>query len=116
MSKSLEITANLLEKVAAYVDAIEAEKLAAKAADQEKIAESLRTLLADRDIAPDGEVLYKVSSDPKLAGLIETLANTADAEEFGEATGNNRFKGASYEDSSSQVKDAEDRFVNWLMS
>ena len=115
MNNPLEITAQLLEKVAEFIDGIEAERLAKAASEQNARAERVKEALQTTIKEADDKVVEKISSDPELTDLINKLAKEASAhvDELGEATSE---KTAGLLTADELADQAERRFVEWCLS
>lgn len=118
MKDPFEITAEVLEKVAAFVDAVEAEKLAAIAQEQNARAETVRETLKLADAAAVNDVIInKIAADPQITDLINALAKEASvAEEFGEATTGPTRKTAANLSAEEEAELGDKRFGEYLLS
>lgn len=107
--------ADVLEKTAQYVDALEGEKQAAVAAERRKMVELLRDKYAEatgEDIS-DSMVTKLASADGDVVGLIEKLAGTTDITGLGGPSSKND------ETIPLTVKEAADtadqKFLDWIV-
>ncbi len=111
---SLELAvAEVLEKVAGYIEATESEKNAAVEAERERLITAIREKVSAStglDISED--VVSKLSAaDPEVLETIEKLAESSDSEILGEPSSRN---GANVPLSiDEQVKLAEDNLVTF---
>jgi hypothetical protein len=107
--------AEVLEKAAAYIEAVEAERQAAVSAEQAKVASDLRTKISTiTGESPSDEVLAKLaSSEPAVVALIEKLAGTLQAPESLGGPGEESSPDAPRTKTAS-VQAADDQFVTWL--
>lgn len=107
--------ADVLEKTAQYVDALEGEKQAAVAAERKKMIELLRDKYAEAtgEEISDTMVTKLASADGDVVGLLEKLAGTTDNTELG-GPGNK-----SDETIPMTVKEAADtadqKFLDWIV-
>lgn len=114
----LTIAAEILEKAAAYIEAVETEKQAAVTAERSKAAETLKTRYAEvtGEQLSDEIVSKLASAEPTVLSLIEKLAgNSEDAVSLG---GPSETKDGApvYTTKKEAVAAAEDRLAAWLSS
>jgi hypothetical protein len=115
---SLELTevAKVLEKVAVYIEATEAEKNAAVVAERDRLVTAIREKVSAStglDISED--VVNKLSTaDPEVLATIEKLAESSDSESLGGPSSRKTSNAPLTVDE--QVKLAEDNLVNFSVS
>lgn len=116
MATQLEQLANVLEKTAAYLDAMEHARAEEIRQNREKLAE----LLKDKyeDITGDtisGDILKKIAdSDVDVLSAFERLTTkTASDEDMGSPA--DRSDSSLPETSKEAAEAADDRFKNWVM-
>lgn len=112
MSIELQI-ADVLEKMANYVEAVEAEKQAAVATERAKVLHAVKDKLAAiTGEEVDENILNKLSSlDPEVFSAIEKLAARSDEQELGSPS--DRRSAAAPMTKEEAAKAAEDRFASW---
>jgi hypothetical protein len=115
---SLELAiANVLEKAAHYIDAVEGEKQAAVQVERDKLTAAIRekvSAVTGEEVTE--EVARKLAqADPEILSTIEKLATNTDVEKLGEPS--TRRSGSTANLSvAEQVKLAEDRLINFAIS
>jgi hypothetical protein len=117
MTDDLLIAAEVLEKAAAYIEAIEAEKQVAAQTERAKIASELKTKFTEitGESLSDEQAAKLASSEPVVQALVEKLAGSLRAPDSmggpGEATD------ASAPTTTKEAAEAaEARFGAWLNS
>lgn len=111
----LEHLADVLEKTAQYVDALEGEKHAAVAAERKKMIELLRDKYAEAtgDDISDAMVTKLASADGDVVKLLEKLAETTDNTGLG---GPSSRRDPSAALTVKEAADAADqKFLDWIV-
>jgi hypothetical protein len=115
MATQLEKLADVLEKTAVYLDAIETEKLDAIRSDRKKLAGILKDKYEDMtgDVI-DEDVLQKIAdSDIDVLAAFERLTKTASSDDLGTPADRNDTSTPLTVKEAAEV--AGDRFENWIM-
>lgn len=112
----LNIAAEVVEKVAAYVDAIESDKKAAVTAERAKIAEQLKNKFneATGESLSDDLVEKLASADGDIVALVEKLAGSSQPPVPMGGPGEVRDDSAAPRTTKEAAYAADDRFVAWL--
>lgn len=117
MSFELAI-AEVLEKAANYVEAVELEKEAAVQAERDRLVSAIRTKVSattGEDISE--EVINKLAkTDPAVLSTIEKLAASNDTENLGSPSARRSSSAAADMTVNEQVKVAEERLVKFAIS
>lgn len=113
MSTDLNLVADVLEKTADYIEAVEAQKTADANKERTKAATALADQLSDVTGEQfDQEMVDKLASlEPEVANVLSKLAGTGSVDSLGGPEDNKNVKTAS-----DGVSPAEQRFVGWLTS
>ena len=107
--------ADVLEKTAQYVDALEGEKQAAVISERKKMVELLRDKYAEAtgEEISDAMVDNLSNTDGDVVGLIEKLAETSDNTELG---GPSEKKAATTPLTVKEAADeADQKFLDWIV-
>ncbi len=114
----LNITADVLEKAAAYIDAVESEKIEAVAAERSKIASALKNRYeeATGESLEDSFLSKLAASDTDIIKFVEKLAGSTQAPESMGGPGESRGEMAEPRTKKEAAVAAEDRFAAWLTS
>jgi hypothetical protein len=112
---TLLIAAEVLEKAAAYIEAVEAEKQAAASASQLKIAADLKSKIVSlTGEQPDDETLAKLAAaEPAIVALFDKLAGNLQAPESMGGPGELSNSDAPRTKTAAAAA-ADDRLVSWL--
>lgn len=114
----LNIAAEVLEKAAAYVDALEAEKQAQTAAERAKVAETLRVRYSEAtgEELSDDMASKLAAAEPSVLELVEKLAGASSAPDSMGGPGNVRDDSSAPRTEKEAASAADERFVAWLQS
>jgi hypothetical protein len=116
---SLELAiANVLEKAAHYIDAVEVEKKATVQAVRDKLTAAIRekvSAVTGEEVTED--VARKLAqADPEILSTIEKLAANTDVEKLGEPSTRHSSVSNANQSVAEQVKLAEERLINFAIS
>ena len=113
MSTDLNKVADVLEKTAAYIEAVESNKLAQEVAKRTKAASALADQLTDVTGEHfDQDMVNKLAGlEPEVADVLSKLAGTGAVDSLGGPKEDPRIKTAS-----DGVSTAEQRFMDFLTS
>lgn len=113
MSTDLNLVADVLEKTADYIEAVEAQKIAKEMETRTKAATALADQLSDVTGEQfDQEMVNKLASlEPEVANVLSKLAGTGSVDSLGGPEDNGKVKTAS-----DGVSTAEQRYIGWLTS
>jgi len=113
MSTDLNLVADVLEKTADYIEAVEAQKTAKDTEERTKAASALADQLTDVTGEHfDQEMVDKLAGlEPEVANVLSKLAGTGAVDSLGGPDDKDKVKTAS-----DGVSPAEQRFVGWLNS
>jgi hypothetical protein len=105
--------ADVFDKVADYIEAIETKKLANIKEEKTKAASALASKIADVTGEQfDDEIIEKLSGlNPEISEIVEKLAGSGAVDSMGGPQENATVKTAS-----AGVSSAEQNFCSWLMS
>lgn len=118
MSNILHMTADVLDKMANYIDAVEKEAESTKLSEKTKAANNIVTVLQDiaGESITDGIVEKIAKTDNDVVDLLSKIASTIqDADSLGGPSERSGVPAGPLS-SKDQVKLAEDRLLSWLMS
>ena len=111
-----EALANLMEKLADYIDANEVEKQAATVQERSKVVDVMCSKFAEatgEEVSP--ELRQKLAStDESIISVFEKLASSASPEELG-APSSRPGNGAPQSTKEASVM-ADDKFMDWVLS
>lgn len=119
MNEVLNIAAEVLEKAASYVDALEAEKLALDASVHAKVAAELKQKFAEATGEEVNDVLVNklAKADPEVLALMDKLAGSSHApDSLGQPSDNSDDNSASPSNKKEAAAQAEARMLSWLQA
>ncbi len=116
MSNALIAAADVLEKAAAYIEAVEAEKQAVAVATQAKTAADLKVKFSGLTggSLTDEDAAKLANAAPDVLALVEKLAGSLQAADSLGGPGETQDTPASPSTTKEAAALAEDRFASWL--
>lgn len=116
MSNELILAAEVLEKAAAYIEAVEAEKFAANNAALEKKAADIKARLGELtgDSLSDETAAKLAGADEDVIAIVEKLAGSLRAPDSLGGPGDVSGEPPAPRNAREAAAAAEDRFASWL--